>query len=99
MESQQNLIGAIIVAFIAAAVPGFWALWQSRDKQRLDERSRYYSDIRDDVDELRDRLDLLEGYVGDLEGHIDELNRIMVAAGLQPPPRPKRPSRPRPGAA
>ena len=91
MDIQQNVISAIVVAIVAAAIPGAVALWQSRDKARLDERASYYSAIRADVDELRGRLDALEGYVSELEDHVATLHALMASAGLQPPPKPKRP--------
>ena len=51
------------------------------------------------VADLRERLEILDGYVTDLEGHVDELHAMMVKAGLQPPPRPKRPRIMRGGAS
>ena len=75
---------------IASAIIGAYS---ARRKSQSSEQATYYRDIRSDVDNLRSRVELLEGYVTDLETHIDELNRLMVAAGLQPPPRPKRPRR------
>lgn len=89
--ADQSLAVPIIVAALTAMIPGVLALWQARGKTTHDERASYYASIRDDVDDLRARLDLLEGYVLTLEGHIDELNQIMIAAGLKPPPRPMRP--------
>lgn len=91
----------ITVAAIAAAIPGLLALWSARNKTGFDEQESYYRSIREDVsesferiDKLQARLDLLEGYVTDLEAYVDELQRLMRAAGLQPPPRPRRPGRP-----
>ena len=89
--AEQGLAVPIIVAALTAMIPGVVALWQARGKVGYDERASYYASIRDDVDDLRARLDLLEGYVATLEGHIDELNQLMIAAGLKPPPRPRRP--------
>ena len=88
---MENLIVPIAVAFVAAAIPGFWALWQARDKGKLDERARYYADIRADVDELRERLDAMEGYIVILEDHINVLRTLMKEKGIEPPPRPSRP--------
>ena len=81
----------VVVAAIAAAIPGALALWQASRKAGFDEHESYYKNIREDVDELRARLDVLEGYVSDLEDHVATLHALMTAAGLQPPPKPKPP--------
>ena len=80
LDIQQDVISAIVVAIVAAAIPGAVALWQSRDKARLDERASYYSAIRADVDELRGRLDALEGYDVGAVHHLPkgmELDRVV----------------------
>lgn len=83
----------LIISLVSVAGAGLFALWRGRDEGSLSERATYYSNIRDDVDDLRERLETLEGYVTDLETHVDELHALMTRAGLQPPARPRRPRR------
>lgn len=61
--------------------------------ERIDKLQARYDELREDYDVLREDFTALNGYVSDLEGYIDVLLRLVQAAGLAPPPRPKRPIR------
>lgn len=91
MGEPSSVVGPVTVAIIAATVPSLIALWQARDKARLDERTRYYADIRADLDDQRERLRAVEGYMLALEEHVSLLHSMMISEGHQPPPKPERP--------
>lgn len=87
----DSLLTPSVVIALIAAIPGVLAFVGSLSKAGLDERSSYYQEVRRDLNRLEARFGLMEEYVSTLETHIDELHAQMIASGLRPPARPRRP--------
>lgn len=81
----KTLTSPAFVAVASAALTSAFALWQSRDKTRLEERAGYVANVREDSQRKDQRITALEKRVGALEGHIMVVWRwsITLEAALQ----------------
>lgn len=82
-----------VVSLLGTAGSLVFGYLQASRKMSVDAATDYYDDLRADFGALRDRLDILDGYIVELESHVDDLHAMMIAAGLKPLARPKRPRR------
>lgn len=73
-----TLSSPAVVAVLAALGTGMVALWQGRDKSKLEERSSYIVNIRADSEQKAHRITTLEKRVNRLEAHLMALWRWSI---------------------
>lgn len=71
------------IAVLTALATGAVALWQGRDKSKLEERADYISNIRSDSIKKDERITALEKRVGRLEAHLITVWRWAVTLESQ----------------